>query len=67
MKSLWCFKFLSSAVALSVLFGWVDTAKIQQGVNSAVPWVQIAAFSTMALNNGLQIAKQLGDSKEQVR
>jgi hypothetical protein len=66
VKSLLCLSFLSSAIALSVLFEGVDAIEIQQDVDTAMPWVQLVAFSTMAVNNGLAIAKQLGDSKDEL-
>jgi bacteriorhodopsin len=66
MKSISYKSFLGFAT-LSVLFGGVDSAKIYQDAATAVPFFQLVAFSTMAVNNGLQIAKQLGDSKEQVK
>ena len=54
-------------VTLVALYGGVDTTKLYQDAAAAVPLFQLVAFSTMAVNNGLAIAKQLGNSKDQAK
>jgi len=57
------FSFLkSSLVSLSAISSvWLGSSLFELPVKDLVPWFQVAGFSAMAANNGLQVAERLED------
>lgn len=50
-------------IALAVVATCTMSSDVQQSIKAIVPWLQVAAFSTTTVNQGLQAAKRLRRSK----
>ncbi|NEO71832.1 hypothetical protein [Moorena sp. SIO3H5] len=51
-------------IAIAVVATYITSSDVQKSIkNDVVPWLQVAAFSTTTVNQGLQAAKRLRRSK----
>ncbi|WP_149030972.1 hypothetical protein [Moorena producens] len=50
-------------IALAVVATCTTSSDVQQSIKAIVPWLQVAAFSTTTVNQGLQAAKRLRQFK----
>ncbi|NER90831.1 hypothetical protein [Moorena sp. SIO3A2] len=62
-KSLQTMGHFCVPIALAVVATCTTSSGVQQSIKAIVPWLQVAAFSTTTVNQGLQAAKQLRRSK----
>ncbi|AOY80580.1 hypothetical protein BJP36_12270 [Moorena producens JHB] len=63
-KSLQTMGHFCVPIALAVVATYITSSDVQKSIkDDVVPWLQVAAFSTTTVNQGLQAAKQLRRSK----
>ncbi|NEP49992.1 MAG: hypothetical protein F6K65_14705 [Moorea sp. SIO3C2] len=58
-KSLQTMGHFCVPIALVVVATYITSSDVQKSIKAIVPWLQVAAFSTTTVNQGLQAAKRL--------